>query len=112
MYNEILRKYGLKFEDLNAVERETLNTMLQSIQKNEVTIDKIKQYIALMKDAVSQELEDEPEYIRILLFKFENKKQVFLKARLRNYRLLYSMLETPERAKKALHEALTNIQPK
>lgn len=112
MYEEILKKYGLKFEDLNAAERETLNTMLQAIQKNELTIGKIKEYIALMKDAVSQELEEQPEYIRFFIFKIENRKQILLKARLRNYRLLGAMLESPEKAKNALHEALSNIQVK
>jgi hypothetical protein len=99
--DEILKKYGLKYEDLNATEKETLNTWLVALQQGQLTIDKIKDYLKTMRDGVEQELTK---------IGHENKQDIFLKARLRNYMLLEAFLETPERAQKMIEKSLSGIK--
>jgi hypothetical protein len=100
MIDEILAKYNLKYEDLNPVEKETLNTWIEVLQKGELSLDKIKQYIVDMKEAVAMELSKH---------NLRNKKDLYLKARLRNYILLDAFLTTPEKAKEKIEEALSGI---
>jgi|SRR3990167_916214 len=100
MIDEILEKVGLKYEDLSVMERETLNTWMESLSKNELTLSRVKEYIATMRDSVEHELSNTTH---------ETKQDIFLKARLRNYMLLESFLSTPEKAKKALDGALAGL---
>lgn len=109
---EILNKFGLKYEDLNTVEKETYNSMISGIKQSSLNSEKLKEYVSRMRYAVEEELVNEPEHIRIFIFKFENRKQIYLKARLRNYMLLEAFLESPKRAKEALERALAGIVPK
>jgi len=100
MIDELLKKIGLKYEDLTAMERETLNTWMESLNKNELTLLKVKEYIEVMRDSVEHELTGSDH---------NTKQDMFLKARLRNYMLLESFLSTPEKAKKALDGALSGL---
>jgi hypothetical protein len=100
MMNEILERWGIKYEDLNTAERETLNKMLEDLSKTQLTLDKVRDYISNMKDSVEQELTKTG---------LNSKQDLFLKARLRNYMLLEAFLSTPERAKKALEQAMTGL---
>jgi len=97
MIDEFLKSRGLKYEDLNYLERETLNSWMASLQQGTLSVDKIKEYIQAMRDAVETELA-----------KMENnsKQDTFLKARLRNYMLLEAFLSTPEKAKQRIQAAL------
>ena len=100
MYDEILRKHGLKYEDLNAVEKETLNTWVAALQEGQLTTEKIKDYLHAMRDSVEQELTK---------IGHETKQDIFLKARLRNYMLLEALLSSPERAKAQMEKSLSGI---
>ena len=99
--DEILKKYGLKYEDLNATEKETLNTWLTALKQGQLTLDKIKDYISAMRDSVESELTK---------IGHENKQDIFLKARLRNYMLLEGFLSTPERAEKMMEKSLSGLK--
>lgn len=112
MIDQILERLGMKYEDLNSSEQATLNQWLEALNKSQLSLEQVKTYITTMRDSVSQELIDEPEYIRILFFKFTNRKQILLKARLRNYLLLEAFLSTPEKAKFALDKALAGLVSK
>ena len=103
MIDEILTKLGLKYEDLSKVERETLHTWMESLDKNTVTLASVKTYISSMKDSVEQELT-----------KIDNgsKQDIFLKARLRNYMLLEAFLFGPEKAKQAIDRAIASLVKK
>jgi hypothetical protein len=107
--DEILKQCGLRFEDLNSVERETLNVMVSAIEQNSLTIEKIRESIQTMRAAVSKELSEEPEYVQLLFFKIRNDKNIYLKARLRNYLLLEGLLTNPEKAKKQLEQAIAGF---
>lgn len=110
--DEILSKFNLKFEDLTQVERDTFSGWMQSLSQRSISVEKIRDYIQSMREAVSQELIDEPEFNYIFIFKVPNRKQILLKARLKNYLLLEAMLSTPEKAKKAIEQQLAAIVPK
>lgn len=100
MIDEFLEKMGLKYEDLNHAEKETLHSWLSALEKNKVTLESVKNYIVSMRDAVEQELTKTDH---------NTKQDLFLKARLRNYMLLEAFLSTPERAKQAIENSLTGI---
>jgi hypothetical protein len=95
--DKILERFGLKYEDLNAVEKETLNNWLNALSQNNLTIEKIREYIKAMKESVERELTKTDH---------NTKQDIFLKARLRNYILLEDLLSSPERAKKSIEAML------
>lgn len=91
---------GLKYEELNEAERNTLTQWLDSVQKNELTLDKIKEFVHSLRDNVEQEF-CKPD--------LPKEQHLFLIARLRNIMLLESFLLGPERAKRALQQALKGV---
>lgn len=103
MFDKLLEKFGLDYEDLSIAEKETLDSWGSALSKNILTVDSVKQYIQRMKSSVENELAKTD---------LNRKQDMFLKARLRNYLLLESYLETPERARKQLEQALSNINRK
>lgn len=109
---EIEEKLGLKIENLNTQEKQTYFTMLETVQKAQMTPDKLRDYIISMRDAIARELVDEPEFNYIFIFKVPNRKQILLKARLKNYLLLEAFLTSPEKAKEALESMISNIRGK
>jgi histidyl-tRNA synthetase len=111
MIDEILDKLGLKYEDLNPSEKETFHSMLSAVEKSKLSPEKLQEYIQHMKYSIEEELSKEPEYTKVFIFRFRNDRNIFLKARLRNYMLLEAFLMTPEKAKEALERALGNITP-
>ena len=100
MIDKLLERVGLKYEDLSAVERETLNTWMEALQKGQVSLEKIKEYINAMKEAVESELTKAD---------LGSKQDLFLKARLRNYMLLDAFLTTPEKAKQQIENAIEGM---
>ena len=103
MIDQILERLNLRYDDLNAAEKETLHTWGESLAQNQLTVEKIKQYIATMRDSVEQELTKTGH---------NSKHDILLKARLRNYMLLEAFLTSPEKARKALEASLQGIRPK
>lgn len=111
MIDDILEKFNLKYEDLTQVERETFLTWLDALQKQQLTIDKIREYTQAMRSSVAEQLINEPEFLYIFIFKVPNRNQILLKARLRNYILLEAFLSSPQKAKEAMERALASIKP-
>lgn len=103
MIDEILTKFNLKYSDLLPDERETLNTWLSALSQNALSVERIREYISSMKITVENEL------TRV---GHENKQDILLKARLRNYMLLEGFLTTPEKAREQIERALQGIKPK
>jgi hypothetical protein len=103
MLDEILDKAGLKYEQLTVVEKETLNTWMDALQKGQISVEKVKEYITSMKEAVEQELTK---------FDLDPNQDLFLKARLRNYMLLDAYLSTPEKAKQQIENSIAGMIPK
>lgn len=113
MIDELLEKFGLRYEDLDTPghggERKTLLEMEAASRKGQVSIESTRQYIASMKDAVERELIDEPEFNYLFIFKIPNRKQIYLKARLKNYMLLEAYFSTPERMKQMMEDMLAGM---
>mgnify|MGYP001499066919 CR=1 FL=1 len=116
MIDEILKKFGLKEEDLDTPghsgEMATLLKMQQTIQQNQVTVESTRKYITSLREAVTKELVDEPEFNYIFIFKVPNRKQVMLKARLKNYLLLEAYLSSPERMKEEMENMVSVLAGK
>lgn len=102
-----LNKDGLAYEDMNKLERETYMSWLSRLEEKQLTLSDVLTYIKQARDAVEAELVDTPETERSwLFFQRPNRKAILLRARLRNYMLLESMLTMPERARQAIEKAL------
>lgn len=106
---DILDKFGLKYEQLNSAEIDTLNSWMTKIDQKVVTVNDIKEMVSSMRNAVERELVNEPEFIYIFFFKCLNRKQILLKARLQNYLLILDFLTSPEKAKEALNRAIEGM---
>jgi hypothetical protein len=116
LINDVLAKFGLKEEDLDTPghsgEMETLLKMQQTIQKNQVSVESTRSYVASLREAVTRELIDEPEFNYIFIFKVPNRKQILLKARLKNYLLLEAYLSSPERMKQEMEDIVSVLAGK
>lgn len=109
MIDQLEEKYGFKFEKLSAAEKESFLQGMNMAATSQITPEKMRTYVTSMREAVEKELVVEPEFNYIFIFKIPNRKQIFLKARLMNYLLLEGFLGTPERAKQAFEDAVSNM---
>jgi len=100
MVDEILKRFGLKYDDLKPAERETLHSWMEALNKNKLTLEGVKTYVSSMRDSVEAELTKTS---------LNSKEDIFLKARLRNYLLLEAFLSTPEKAKQALEKTIAGL---
>lgn len=100
---ELTKLFGIEvpFEKMTKIERETFYSWLDSLQKTQLTIPGIKEYVEKMRDSVEQEL-TKPN--------LDHDTDLMLKARLRNYMLFIDMLTSPDRAKQAIKRALENVK--
>jgi len=100
MIDEILERLNLKYENLNQTERDTLYGWLEQLSSKNLTLEDVRGYIQQMMFAVQQELTE---------VKHGRKKDMLLKARLKNYMLLEAFLDSPEKAKKRLEAHLSSL---
>ena len=111
--SELEEKLGIDISTLRREEKVVYENMLASVEKAKMTPNKMRGHIIAMRDAVERELVNEPEFNRIFIFKVENRRQIFLKARLLNYLLLESFLISPQKAKERLEEVVSGlVKPK
>jgi len=103
MFNKILERIGLKYEDLTPDERTTLNEWSEGLAKKEIGVSDIRTHISSMKESVEKDLTKTD---------LNSKQDLFLKARLRNYMLLDAFLSTPEKAKKAIERQIAGLVSK
>lgn len=109
MLDEWLDKKGLKYGDLTPEERQYATGLVNAIQTNALTIEKVREAIHGMKEAVERALVETDEFTYFLCFKWVNRKQVYLKARLQNYLLIEMLLSKPDKLKAQLDAGLNNI---
>jgi hypothetical protein len=100
LIDDVLTKFSLKYEDLLDEERNTLDEWMSVLGKGELNVGSVKEYIAGMKDAVEDKLTQTGH---------NNKEDLFLKARLKNYKLLESFLTSRERARKSIEQQISAI---
>ncbi len=99
--DKITEVTGLGFEDLKGDERETVMNWINAIESREVSLDSVRAFITGMRLAVDNELATD---------NLSKKKDMFLKARLKNLIALEGYLEGPEKAKKALELYLNKLK--
>lgn len=97
---EIEKKFDIKVETFNDLEKETYYNMLEQVQKAQMSPEKLKAYISSMKAAVETELTK---------IDLTSQQDIFLKARLKNYLLLESFLISPEKAKQVLEDMISSM---
>lgn len=121
--DKLLAKRGLKFEDLEPEEQETLNTWLGALNKSQVNVQSIREYVGKMRESVGNALtaiDDVPNdwlslmglfipFIGIIRKWYLDQKRLGLQARLRNYILLEAMLSTPAKAKAEIEKQIAGI---
>ncbi len=98
---QLLKAKNINYDDLNTAEKETLETWLQAAQASEITPQKVSEYVQAMKDSVASDL---------AAHSLPREEDLFLKARLKNYILLLAFLSTPDKAKKALEDAIKRLK--
>lgn len=109
MLDDLLRKYNVKYEDLRPDERQTINGWIAALSQGALTVDKVRDYINMMKASVEEAIVNEPEFVWHWFWKVPNRKAVLLKARLQNYMLLEIMLSTPDKIKQKVEQQISNI---
>ena len=97
----LLEKFGLSYEDLNTVEKETYVAWLNDWENKKLDIVDVRNYIVAMKNAVAMELADTP-------YSDKDKGRI-LKARLKNYILLEAFLTAPEKARERLEATVKSL---
>lgn len=100
MLNEFLNKIGVPYERLEEEEKKTLFRWLKNLSRQQIGLEDVKNYIRDMADSIAKELCEH---------ELPKKKDIFLKARLRNYLLLLDFLNTPEKAKRSLERYVQNL---
>ena len=98
MLNDILKKLGLKYEQLTPEERETYKNMEVTL-KEDMTIDNIKEF-----------LDGELERLQTEIASNETKADFILKAQMRNYTALKYYIESPKLAKDKLEAYLEHLK--
>lgn len=110
MLSNLLEKAGIKYEDLNPTERETLSQWHKLLADKVLTVGNVKEYVEQLIRAVEQELADVKESTSLWSFLFRRKQDIYLKARLKNYLILHDFLTGPEKARKYIEQSLQNIK--
>lgn len=102
--DEVLAAAGIKdFDELRDFEKETYFKMLEVAQSGKVTLEDIRKSIKKMREGLEFALATEDLSLR---------KDLFLKARLKNYILLESVFDRPERASEILNQYKRSAQGK
>jgi hypothetical protein len=103
LLDKALEDLGIKYEDLSSDEKVTFNQ--SNFQLQNLTIDDVKRYVIEMKNSIGLQLAN-----AVGTEKVEERRELILKARLQNYILLEAFLTSPEKAERALKNALSNIK--
>lgn len=93
---EILESAGIKdFDELRDFEKDTYFKMLEVAESGKITLDYVIKAVKAMREKLEFTLATED---------LSRRKDLFLKARLKNYILLESIFDKPERAREMLDQ--------
>jgi len=110
---DTLKRLGVdSYEDMTEAEKATYDSWLTQMSKD-ITVNDIRDNIRGMQNSVILELSEEPEFIYSKIFPFlkiQNPKNVYLKARLKNYLMLSAFLSSPEEARKTIERNLQQLK--
>ncbi len=98
MLSKILEKLGVKdYSQLKEQERQTYLQWAEILNKPDVTIEDLKRMLPIEKERLLAELRN---------FDNDPKKDLYLKAALRNLEMLTDIIVTPEKAREELKSRL------
>ena len=95
--HNLLEKLNLKYEDLTAEEKKTYDEYTQVLSQPEITIDDLKKFIPTQLERLESEQND---------YRNSKEKDLFLKAQIRNLKMIHSFIQGPEARKKWLEDTL------
>jgi hypothetical protein len=98
--DQLLEPTGLKFEELTQDEQTEALSMLEILNSSKVTIEGIRKSIEEMKYSVEDKL---------AVAELTPEQDLFLKARLRNYMLLETLIGSHSKAKEAVQTQLKEV---
>ena len=100
MLENFLKKIGVKGYDELTQEEKAVYQQYQEVLTKQVTVDDIKSFIKAQIDTILISLSD-----------YDNpaKKDIYLKARLRDMMMIKALLESPDKAKENLKNVIKNL---
>mgnify|MGYP001612767173 CR=1 FL=1 len=102
MINKLLEKLNIKSVlDLNDEEKRTFEQWQKVLDKDEVSVKEIKEFIDFQVALTTEQL---------LSYKNTKDKDIYLKAQLRNYRNLKSFIESPTKNKEVINQYINNLK--
>jgi len=107
----LLEKTGLSLDDLNEAERKTLFSWMEDLSKNTLTVEGVKFHVSALVEAVQHDIAGIEEPKTLWGWLFQRKRDVYLKARLKNYVMLRDFVTSPERAQKWIEAQVKTLKP-
>lgn len=105
--DDILGILGIKgvedYDDLTPDEQETYRAMLDIVQSGSISLEDFKKHVHSMRQSVEYELSSHER---------NDRKDLLLKARLKNYLLFEAFFEKPERARDMLKQYSSHSKTK
>jgi len=112
MFQSLLEKYNLTYDQLNTSERETVMRWAKALETKTLTPEDIKAHINSLIVALEKDLAGLEAPTSLWAWLFTSKRDIYLKARLKNYLLLQDLLSGPERARQFIEAHLQNFKSK
>jgi hypothetical protein len=108
---QLLDKFNLKLDDLTEAERKTYFEWIDKLSKQQITLEDVKTFIPRLIADINEELSglSEPKHFWHLMF--QRRRDVYLKARLKNLLMIQDFLTAPEKAQKWVENQLSSIKP-
>ena len=95
---------------MNAAERETFQKWQATLETSQLTVEGVKDHVEALIESVERDLTELKEMTSFWTWIYGWKQDFYLKARLKNYLMLYDFLTAPDRARKYIEQSLTNIK--
>src|ERR1041385_8649434 len=95
--HNLLEKLGLKYEDLSEQEKQTYDQYSAVLSQPEVTIDDLKKFIPVQLEILEYQQND---------YQNSKDKDLYLKAAIRNLKMIHAFILGPEQRRKWLEQHL------
>jgi hypothetical protein len=92
----------LDLEKLNYAERESYQRQIEKMKVKQMSVSDFKEEVTNLLFAVIRDLVEVPNK--------EAERNTLLKARAKNYLVMFDILTTPEKIEKAMAEAMKNLE--
>lgn len=100
---KMLKKIGKTYEELSPQAKATYNQWSTILDGKPVTIDKLKDFLKGERERLVNELTD-PK------IEYNSGQDLWLKLRVRNYKMILALLESPEKGAKQFEEHLKRVE--